>query len=55
MRVLATGTLVVWPLTIFEQGMERSFDIVGKAVNELFTMPWDGFQLSAELRVLLEA
>ena len=37
------------------QGAERHFDIVGKAVNELFTMPWDGFQLSAELRVLLEA
>jgi len=39
----------------FRHGPERHFDILGKAVNELFMMPWDGFQLSAELQVLLEA
>ena len=39
----------------FGQGQEQHFDIVGKAVNELFRMPSDGFQLSAELQVLLEA
>jgi class 3 adenylate cyclase len=39
----------------FGRGVDRRFDIVGKAVNELFRMPWDGLHLSAELRVLLEA
>ncbi len=37
------------------QEVDRRFDIVGKAVNELFRMPWEGLHLSAELRVLLEA
>lgn len=37
----------------FGQGVERHFDIVGKAVNDLFKMPWEGLHLSAELSVLL--
>jgi len=34
---------------------ERHFDIAGKAVNELFRMPWNGLHLSAKLSALLEA
>ncbi|UCG86505.1 MAG: adenylate/guanylate cyclase domain-containing protein [Gemmatimonadota bacterium] len=36
-------------------GSDRRFDIVGKAVNELSRMPWDGLHLSPELRALLDA
>jgi adenylate cyclase len=39
----------------FGQGVDRHFDVVGKAVNELFVMPWDGLRLSAELQALLKA
>ena len=30
--------------------LDRFYELVGKSVNELFLMPWDGPELSADLR-----
>ena len=43
------GRVVSGPL-----GPEPRFDVVGKSVNALFRMPWDGPELSDELRRAVE-
>lgn len=38
------GTVVCGPI-----GPDTTFDVIGKVVNELFQMPWEGPDLSADL------
>lgn len=43
------GSVVIGPL-----GPDNRLDVIGNALNHLFLMPWDGQELSAELRQHLE-